>query len=290
MTDICRQSDESTVIIRNRVFMSTRKALINELTKAMFSDTAKNYKKNSSEPPTADEVAHIFEETIGGKIISPEFAALCMAFSHEYGAKLINFKKSDSDIDVPKIAYLQNTFSDRAYSRFANSFTKVSAIYFPGFREVCEEVYNGSCSYAILPISNSSDGFLTSFRRLISKYDLWIALATDIEMNDDSLMRFALLMKSSEGWFCSTVTQKMNYLDLSIVLDSSEYGAFLSACDTLGATVLMMNSLPLEYSDDRFALTLQFDISKADTDAMFFFLEGSHIRYDIVGIYDIINN
>lgn len=290
MADVRRQLDESEARSRNRSFISERKSLIDELTVGMFYDAAKQYRLSNTESPTADEAAHIFEEIHGGRMASPEFAALCKAFSDEYGGKLIDWSEAEDDSGIPKIAYLQNTFSDRAYSRFSTRFEKVSASYFPGFREVCEEVYNGGCSYAILPISNSSDGFLPSFRRLISKYDLWIALAADIEMNDDSVMRFALLMKGLEGWFYSGITRDMNYLDLSIVLDSSEYGGFLSACDSLGAAVLMMNSLPLEYSDDRFVLTLQFDISDADTDALFFFLEGSHIRYDIVGIYDIINN
>lgn len=271
---------------RNREFIGTRKQLLDELKTALYADAAREYRKANHTPPTPDEAVRIFDEIDGGSRTSPDFAAFCRAFSEEYGGDLTKFTEPEAAEDTPKIAYLQNTFSDRAFRLFSSRFGKASAVYFPGFREVCEEVYNGSCSYAILPLSNSNDGQLSSFRKLISKYDLKIALAADVEMNDDSVMRFALLQKGLD--FRSV--GKMRYLDLSIVLDSSEYGAFLSACDTLGAVVLMMNSLPLEYSDDRFGLSLQFDISAAMSDALFFFLEGSHIRYDTVGIYDIIRD
>lgn len=278
--------NESDARQRNRVFISERKKLLDELTLALYTDTAREYRKANHEPPTPDEAALIFEEIDGSAMASSEFAAFCLALSEEYGGNLTKFTESETADDIPKIAYLQNTFSDRAYRKFSSRFEKVSAAYFPGFREVCEEVYNGNCSYAILPISNSNDGQLISFRKLISKYDLKIALAADVEMNDDSVMRFVLLQKGLD----LRAVNEMRYLDLSIVLDSSEYGAFLSACDSLGAVVLMMNSLPLEYSDDRFGLSLQFDITGASLDALFFFLEGSHIRYDTVGIYDIIRD
>lgn len=278
--------NSSDIKRRNRDFISARKELLDELKTALYSETAREYRKANHNPPSPDEAAAIFEEIDGGSMTSPEFAAFCCAFSDEYGGSLTKFTESEAVHDVPKIAYLQNTFSDRAYRLFSSRFGKASAVYFPGFREVCEEVYNGGCSYAILPISNSNDGQLNSFRKLISKYDLKIVLAADVEMNDDSVMRFALLQK---GLDLSTVS-KMRYLELSVVLDNSEYGEFLSACDTLGALVLMMNSVPLEYSDDRFGLSLQFDITAAVSDALFFFLEGSHIRYDTVGIYDIIRD
>jgi hypothetical protein len=43
-----------------------------------------------------------------------------------------------------------------------------------------------------------------------------------------------------------------------------------------------------DYYGERPALTLQFDITGADLEAMYIFLEASHIRYDVSGIYDIL--
>lgn len=282
------QYSETDVRSRNCAFIREKLALINDLTIGMYADIAQHHRKKQAFPPSPDEIAQLYEEIHGmdgGTMVTPDFARFCCAFSEEYGGSLVDLPEQESESGIPRIAYLQNTFSDRAYRQFSSHFERVSAAYFPGFREVCEEVYNGGCSYAILPISNSNDGQLISFRRLISKYDLNIVSVADIQMNDDDVMRFALLKKGLDYHFA----QAMRYLDLSVVLDNFEYGLFISACESLGAVALTMNSLPLEYSDDRFGLLLQFDIANANLDALFAFLEGSRIRYYTVGIYDIIN-
>ena len=168
---------------------------------------------------------------------------------------------------------------------FSEIYDRVSAAYFPGFTEVCEEVYNGSCSHAILPVYNSRDGQLISFRRLILKYDLKISLVADVETYDESSMRFALLQKSID---LSRISD-CDFLDLSIVLDNKNYASFLSSCEVLGANLLMLNSLPLDHFDDRNELSIQLDVSHASLDAFLYYLEGSHVRYDIVGLYSMIH-
>ena len=272
------------VFTKNRAFIESKKGRIAALEESLYHDIASSYRRRHRSAPSPYEIAEMYGEICsasGDVFVSPDFAVFCRAFADVFAGAYSSLARSEKDDSPPKAAYLQNTFSDRAYRRFSEQFERMSAVYFPGFGEVCEEVYNGGCSYAILPIRNSRDGQLVSFRRLILRYDLKISLVTDIETNDDSSMRFALLKKGLDS--CSG-----NYIDLSVVLDNADYAPFLSACEALGASVSMLSSLPLEYAYDRYGLSLQLDIRNSSRDALLCFLESSRIRYDIVGFYDII--
>lgn len=245
--------------------------------------------------PAPDEIGGIYEEICGNNtsgINLPEFARFCSVFADTFRGRLGEvFTDSDSEPAglPPKIAYLQNTFSDKAYRIFAEDFSRpgsrmqVTAAYFPGFREVCEEVYYGRCSHAMLPVSSSKDGSLASFRKLIAKYELKIVSEADIDAGDDSVMRFALLRRGLNppaGHSCA---------DLTVVL-TEEFtpGAFLYACELLGASAVNVNSYPLEYADDRCGIQITLDISGTDPEALYLFLEGSHISYEVIGFYDLL--
>ena len=239
-----------------------------------------------------DDFSRVYTEFCGDNVITPclELAIFCSEFARMNESLNLTFiDDSDSneiEIDHLQIAYLKNAFSDRAYRRFSEKYDKISASYFAGFREVCEEVYYGRCSYAILPIYSSSDGQLPSFRQLISKYDLNIICAVDIEMSDEGYMRYALLKK---GLTDSINRDSISYLDLSVVTESDfKIGEFLSSCEYLGAKILSTYSFPSEYSEDSNLLYLTLDVSGCDIRALYLFFECSHIRYNPIGKYSII--
>lgn len=246
--------------------------------------------------PVPDEIGGIYEEICGNNescMNLPDFARFCSVFSEAFRGRLGEvFADIDSDPSglPPKIAYLQNTFSDKAYRIFSEDFgqtkplIQVTAAYFPGFREVCEEVYYGRCSHAMLPVSSSKDGILASFRKLISKYELKIVSETDVDMGDDSVMRFALLRRGLN------TTSHRNFADLTVVL-TEEFtpGAFLYACEVLGASAVSVNSYPLEYADDRCGIQITLDISRTEIETLYLFLEGSHISYEVIGLYDLLS-
>ncbi len=244
--------------------------------------------------PSPDEIGGIYDEICGNNEAEPylpDFARFCLVFSEVYRGHFGDvFADADNDpADLPpKIAYLQNSFSDKAYRFFSEYFeqlnphTQVTAAYFPGFREVCEEVYYGRCSHAMLPVSSSRDGILASFRKLIGKYELKIVSETDVDMGDDSVMRFALLRRGLN------ITSPRNYCDLTVVLTSDfTPGAFLTACEIIGASAVSVNSYPLEYADDRCGIQITLDISRTDPETLYLFLEGSHISYEVIGMYDL---
>ncbi|MGN1346471.1 MAG: hypothetical protein ACI4V1_06775, partial [Eubacteriales bacterium] len=249
---------------------------------------------------TPDEIAGIYRAQFGNtphKAVSPDFARFCEEFTGagNFGFTEVYGDDDENPVDTARIAYMQNTFSDRAYRIFERVFERVAANYFPGFREVCEEVYYGRCGYGILPVSSSADGPLLSFHRLQSKYDLKIALEADVEMNDDSVMRFALLKKRL-GTLPGSIPDlcgAWRYMALSVVLtESVKAGDFFSSCEVFGASILNITSAPTaptEYYGDHPAFTLELDITNANLEALYIFLEASHIRYDVSGIYDILS-
>ena len=250
---------------------------------------------------TPDEIAGIYRAQFGNTpvdLVSPDFARFCVEFTDTGSFGFIDTYADDDEnpVETARIAYMQNTFSDRAYRIFERVFERVTANYFPGFREVCEEVYYGRCTYGILPVSSSADGPLLSFHKLQSQYDLKIALEADVEMNDDTVMRFALLKKGL-GTLPGSIPDlcgAWRYMDLSFVItENLKTGTFLSSCEVFGAEILNITTAPSafrmsDYYGERPALTLQFDITGADLEAMYIFLEASHIRYDVSGIYDIL--
>ncbi len=257
--------------------------------------------KQKNDTLTPDEIAGIYRAQFGNtpvELVSPDFARFCVEFPDAGSFGFIDTYADDDEnpVDTARIAYMQNTFSDRAYRIFERVFERVAANYFPGFREVCEEVYYGRCTYGILPVSSSADGPLLSFHKLQSKYDLKIALEADVEMNDDTVMRFALLKKGL-GTLPGSIPDlcgAWRYMDLSVVItEHMKTGAFLSSCEVFGAEILNITSAPAsfkttDYYGEHPTLILQFDITGADLEAMYIFLEASHIRYDVSGIYDIL--
>lgn len=98
------------------------------------------------------------------------------------------------------VAYLQNSYSDEAFSAFSEYLCGADSkddipdrILCDDLASVCEAVENGSAAYCILPIENISDGRLSGVRRLLFRYDLRIAQTVTLR---EKGMIFALLRKN----------------------------------------------------------------------------------------------
>ncbi len=257
-----------------------------------------HFAMQKNESLTPDEIAGIYRAQFGNPVnvlAIPDFAKFCEEFTDAGNFGFVDtYDEEEPPVGTAQIAYLQNTFSDRAFRIFDRVFERVGASYFPGFREVCEEVYYGRAEYAILPVSSSADGPLLSFHKLRAKYDLKIALEADVETHDDTILRFALLRKGL-GTLPGSIPDlcgAWRYMDISAVLTNGiRTGDFLSSCEALGASVLNITAAPTaptEYYGENPALMLQFDITGANLEALYIFLEASHVRYDVSGIYDIL--
>ena len=292
-----RGGDEE-VIRKNLNLLETAAANLAVVRAGVYHEAA-YFALRKNDTLTPDEIAGIYRAQSGNPtvdLVSPDFARFCEEFTAAGSFGFIDTYGDDDEnpAETPRIAYMQNTFSDRAYRIFERVFERVTANYFPGFREVCEEVYYDRATYGILPVSSSTDGPLLSFHKLLSKYDLKLALEADVEMNDDTIMRFALLKKGL-GTLPGSIPDlcgAWRYMDLSVVITGTmKTGAFLSSCEELGAEILNITSAPTaptEFYGEHPAMTLQLDITGANLEALYIFLEASHIRYDVSGIYDIL--
>ena len=99
-----------------------------------------------------------------------------------------------SETAVNRIVYQKNSYTDKAYLRFAELLTMPRAAYAKSFDAACESVYQRECEYCILPLEASDAGQLTGFWRLISQYGLKIAAVCDLPTsNQNQITRFALL-------------------------------------------------------------------------------------------------
>ncbi len=280
--------DNLKIIGHNIALTAGKAASLNDIRYSMYREAALQIEKTASVTST-DGVVRIFEFVHGKNLYEEnpcDFARYCIEVTDVCADRFGRFKLSPCPTDTDKIsiAYMKNSYSDASFSKFSSYFKKASAVYFPGFREVCEDVYNGHCTHAMIPVYSSKDGQLLSFRKLIAKYDLKIIYECDVEMNDDSVMRYSLLQKPLSA------PRNAKYMDLSVVLpDCISLSGFLSACECLGGNVIMANSIPLEYADDKYNLNFLIEIKKLNLHAMYLFLEGAQVSYDIIGLYDVLN-
>ncbi|MBE6616442.1 MAG: hypothetical protein E7627_00650 [Ruminococcaceae bacterium] len=268
-------------------FIKKRRADIDSLERGLLCDSAKSLAAKACDLTLDDIIEACSSLSHGDVMVSREFCKILAGEIKDSIQRLFYDNPTDNDDEEhTQIAYLKNAFSDKAYRRFAELFPKASAAYYPGFREVCEEVYYGRCTHTILPIYSTVEGHIATFRKLISKYDLKIVSATDIVMSDESVMRYALLTKELEN---PGKSESLRYLELSVVVDDTiKCGEFLAATEYLGAVVSSVTSYPLEYSENGNLLWLQLDITEADLTALYLFFECYQIRYTIIGAYKII--
>ncbi|MBQ8640953.1 MAG: hypothetical protein IJ480_01945 [Clostridia bacterium] len=196
------------------------------------------------------------------------------------------FPVSSGTASGGRTAYMQNSYTDRAWRQFARHLPDMTAEYFSSYPAVCEEVYNGRCPYCILPLYTSADGQLVSFRKLIGKYDLKICLETEVEMADESVMRFALLRRRlSPGNLISAP----EFMDISFVLpENSSAGELIAACEALGADVTAVYTIPLEYADRTQEFCLELHLPQANLAGLSVFLEASQLRYTLIGMYPFV--
>ncbi len=179
-------------------------------------------------------------------------------------------------------AYMRNLYSDRAFERFSTEIERLTAQYFSSFSAVCEEVYYDRCQYCILPMQTTDDGTLSSFSRMIEKYELKIRKICDIPTQDgETTVRYALLRRG-------IVPQcpDNGYFEASFILpEYLQIGRFLAACESTGAVIDRIRTMPLSYADDIVSLCVTFRITPENAAPLLYFLRAVLHSYIPEGLY-----
>lgn len=217
------------------------------------------------------------------------------------------------------VSYMKNAYSDSAFGKFGNALEgkslqhalyrgrgegrfesgyqdgtraegkpeergRLKALYGSSFREVCENVYYGRSEFCLLPVFSLSEGVLTGFCSLISKYELKTVLSCNISTQDSGYTRFALLKKNIEY---TDIRGKTVSFDFSVPsVGGDKLSVLLLAADFFGMTVLSVSSTPTEYSSSAFSYDIRC-MAGADSDVrgLLCFLALEFPQYSQTGIY-----
>ena len=229
-----------------------------------------------------DEASYIFQKVFNKPYLSGEFISCCKLIC-ENDRVLSDFQ--NSELAENSAAYVDNTYSYTAFQKF-NSELSLNADMEKDFNSVCEAVYSDRSRFAVLPLFNSRDGLMISLYKLLQRYDLKIVSSTNVLMNDGEMeTEFFLLSHTLPNYENSNYTRLM----LSV---THRYGNIISelltAMSSCGINSLSINTLPLEYTDERCESLITFDISSCSIKAIRMFLRYALPDANIIGIYSIV--
>jgi prephenate dehydratase len=190
-----------------------------------------------------------------------------------------------------RIAYLRNAYADAAYSRVSTVLREPTVTYCDDFSAVCEDVYYGRAGLCILPIENSSEGRLATFRNLINKYELKIVMTCLVVTSENGVeTRFALLKKNIERIPLLGQPKKTELFEFSVIITNIEPASadlldILTAAKYFGLTLYKVDSAPVSYSDTEYTQNLVFSTDGAELDNFICYLSIEAPQFIAVGIY-----
>ena len=185
-----------------------------------------------------------------------------------------------------KIAYVRNRYNERAFERFAEILPNAKAEYVSGFSEACESVYDGSCSYCVLPIENDVDGRLFRFYAMADRYELKLCAITELENEETTgSVRYALAGRSA---LRSIPRDKLCVLEFSLAReDGTRLSELLAAAAFLGATPHTLDFLPLEYDNHLYRQYFAFRLQREQAVAFGLYLSLDYPHYAPIGFYTL---
>ncbi len=189
-----------------------------------------------------------------------------------------------------RIAYQRSIYTDSAYLRLSPLLEDPRASYTHSFHAACEEVYNHLCDACILPLENSTDGQLSSFSRLIDRYDLKIAATCEISGGGaERSTRFALLRRSILPLF----PVSGGSLRFECAVPQGETPGcteILTAASLCGLSLLRVDTLPSREEPGALSSRLAFSVDGGDLESFLLYLSMELPHYTPVGLYPHLPN
>lgn len=185
-----------------------------------------------------------------------------------------------------KITFPKNKYNDAAFERFSQRINGAKAIYSASINAACEAVADGSCEFCILPVENSLEGKLFSFYALLDRYELKICAACDLEAEEDSHIRYALVCRGYREPSERTVKSAPYLLDL-LLLDSGEelLCELLEVARLCKAELISVDTRPVPYDAQSKKLLLSFRLHGNDGLLFCGFLPMNYDGYTPIGLY-----
>ncbi|MBQ7301939.1 MAG: hypothetical protein IJW77_19075 [Clostridia bacterium] len=151
-----------------------------------------------------------------------------------------------------RVAYLRNTYTDAAFDAFSRVLRAAASTYYSDFPGVCEALYYDRASACILPLENTSDGKLSRFYSLLTKYDLRIAYVTSVTADDtDVTTRYALLRRAITVPHPEEYDHLGLYLECRVLTDEDmPLYRILAAADAYHLTTTRVDTVSGPYEDD----------------------------------------
>ena len=199
---------------------------------------------------------------------------------------LLGMNETPSAGSHGKIALVRNRYNERAYECFENLVIGAKPYYASDFAEACDSVYNGQCSYCILPLENSANGRLFGFYSLMDRYDLKICSIAEMDgSNASETVRYALVGRSLPRGIAKASAYA---LEFSLTrADGGQMSDLLSAASILGATLERVDFLPLEYDHSFYRAFFTMRLSAANASAFALYLTLCHQNHTPLGFYTI---
>ena len=198
-----------------------------------------------------------------------------------------DFIETDSeelpDYALGLVSYFKNIYADMAYESFSKYVNSPRASYQNDFSSVCEFVYNGECEYGILPFENSSDGLLTSFYSLITRYELKIVRQCSILQADgQSETKFVLLKKKLDF---DDITDEGKCAEIVFSPDGDNgISGVLSAIECIGCEIIRVNAVRRIY-DGNYNYGVAFICKEDQLDLLMLYLSVRNAQYNLLGFY-----
>ena len=181
------------------------------------------------------------------------------------------------------IAYIENTYTEEAFKRFAKELGSAVSVRVSSFDELCEEVYSGSSEFGIIPIENAENGKLVRFYSLINKYDLKIASVLSIS-SSDSETDFALIRKNID--YPKLKLGQPHVFEMFVMLSETEsFSEILAAADFCNMSLYRIDSFPISHQGGKYTLCPVFKTESADIDSFLLYMALDFPRYTPIGRY-----
>lgn len=231
--------------------------------------------------------------SFGGRLNVIERAYLCAEINRLCGSSdpLFYFEKSDShdNDEADTVSYLRNYYADEAYNKFSEELKRPQVVYNDDFVGVCEDVYDNRAKLCILPIENTFDGVLNSFRAIISKYELKTVMTCDVTSADgEGLTKFALLKKNVEILPASGGTLYASFLlevsDFDSELHEISIADILTAAECFGLKLNKLGS-HIDSYDAGSVCEAVFRAESGDLAGFLCFLQLEAPLFTVSGIY-----